>query len=150
MTQTNQEETMLAALDRVMRMLRRRPAGKQRLGRGNYRLLKIIAENPNTPTRVLANQLGMRTSSLNERLARLEMEGVITRERDEKDQRIFVVNIAPEGENMLKALRVERSQMNDVIETILTEEEMITMTRLANKLSSGLKEMNAENQEKER
>lgn len=147
MPQTNQEENMLAALDRVMRTLRRRPAGKQRLGRGNYRLLKVIAENPNSATRVLADQLGMRTSSLNERLAHLETEGVITRQRDEKDQRIFVVNIAAQGEEMLKALRIERSQMNQVIETILTEEEMITMTRIANKLSNGLKEINVENSE---
>lgn len=135
------EEMMLASLDRVMRTLRRRPVGKQKLGRGGYRLLKIISEQPNTPTRVIADRLGMRTSSLNERLVRLEAEGVITRTRDEKDQRVFVVNIAPEGEKVLDALRLERQEMGQVIEGILSQEEIASLTQLADKLSRGLKEL---------
>ena len=137
----NKEAMMLAALDRVMRTLKRRPAGKQRLGRGGYRLLKLISEQPNSPTRVLAERLGMRTSSLNERLVRMEAEGVITRERDAKDQRVFLVNIAPAGEAVLETLRLEREAMSQVIEGILTEEEIDKMTELADKLSSGLKEV---------
>ncbi|MRI84521.1 MarR family transcriptional regulator [Aerococcaceae bacterium WS4759] len=137
----NKEAMMLAALDRVMRTLKRRPAGKQRLGRGGYRLLKLISEQPNSPTRVLAERLGMRTSSLNERLVRMEAEGVITRERDAKDQRVFLVNIAPAGEAVLETLRLEREAMSQVIEEILTEEEIDKMTELADKLSRGLKEV---------
>lgn len=141
MNQPNKEAMMLASLDRVMRTLRRRPIGKQKIGRGGYRLLKIIATYPNSPTRVLADQLGMRTSSLNERLVRMEAEGVITRSRDENDQRVFVVNIAAKGEELLKDLHVERQQMSQVIEEILTEEEITTMTQIADKLSNGLKEL---------
>lgn len=137
----NKEAMMLAALDRVMRTLKRRPAGKQRLGRGGYRLLKLISEQPNSPTRVLAERLGMRTSSLNERLVRMEAEGVIRRERDAKDQRVFLVNIAPAGEAVLETLRLEREAMSQVIEEILTEEEIDKMTELADKLSRGLKEV---------
>ena len=137
----NKEEMMLASLDRVMRTLRRRPAGKQKLGRGGYRLLKIISEQPNTPTRVIADRLGMRTSSLNERLVRMEAAGVITRERDDKDHRVFVVNISPAGEAVLEALRGERQKMGRVIEDILTEAEIDTLTELADKLSSGLKNL---------
>lgn len=137
----NKEEIMLASLDRVMRTLRRRPAGKQKLGRGGYRLLKIISEQPNSPTRVIADRLGMRTSSLNERLVRMEAEGVITRERDETDQRVFVVNISPAGEAVLEALRGERQEMGRVIEGILSEEEIVNLTQLADKLSRGLKEL---------
>lgn len=137
----NKEAMMLAALDRVMRTLKRQPAGKQRLGRGGYRLLKLISEQPNSPTRVLAERLGMRTSSLNERLVRMEAEGVITRERDAKDQRVFLVNIAPAGEAVLETLRLEREAMSQVIEEILTEEEIDKMTELADKLSRGLKEV---------
>lgn len=137
----NKEAMMLAALDRVMRTLKRRPAGKQRLGRGGYRLLKLISEQPNSPTRVLAERLGMRTSSLNERLVRMEAEGVIRRERDAKDQRVFLVNISPAGEAVLETLRLEREAMSQVIEEILTEEEIDKMTELADKLSRGLKEV---------
>lgn len=136
---TSKEEIMLAALDRVMRTLRRRPAGKQKLGRGGYRLLKIISEQPNSPTRVIADRLGMRTSSLNERLVKMEAQGVITRERDAADQRVFVVNISAEGEAVLAELRAQRLKMSRVIEGILTEEDIDTLTELADKLSNGLK-----------
>lgn len=136
---TSKEEIMLAALDRVMRTLRRRPAGKQKLGRGGYRLLKLISEQPNSPTRVIADRLGMRTSSLNERLVKMEAQGVITRERDAADQRVFVVNISAEGEAVLAELRAQRLKMSRVIEGILTEEDIDTLTELADKLSNGLK-----------
>lgn len=136
---TSKEEIMLAALDRVMRTLRRRPAGKQKLGRGGYRLLKLISEQPNSPTRVIADRLGMRTSSLNERLVKMEAQGVITRERDAADQRVFIVNISAEGEAVLAELRAQRLKMSRVIEGILTEEDIDTLTELADKLSNGLK-----------
>ena len=42
MNTLNKVEIMLAKLDLVMRLLRRRPVGKQRLGRGVYRLKRLL------------------------------------------------------------------------------------------------------------
>lgn len=134
----NREEAMLNSIDRVMRLLRRRPQDKQHLGRGVYRLLRRINENEGITTRELAESLGMRTSSLNERLSRLEQENIISRERDSKDQRIFIVKLNEGGVALLNELNEERRQMNSFIGKILTDEEIETMTKLAIKLGDGL------------
>ena len=80
----------------------------------------------------------MRTSSLNERLSRLEQENIISRERDSKDQRIFIVKLNEGGVALLNELNEERRQMNSFIGKILTDEEIETMTKLAIKLGDGL------------
>ncbi len=134
----NREEAMLNSIDRVMRLLRRRPQDKQHLGRGVYRLLRRINENEGITTRELAESLGMRTSSLNERLSRLEQENIISRERDSKDQRIFIVKLNEGGVALLNELNEERRQMNSFIGKILTDEEIETMTKLTIKLGDGL------------
>ena len=52
-----------------------------------------------------------------------------------------MVNISPAGEAVLEALRGERQEMGRVIEGILSEEEIVNLTLLADKLSRGLKEV---------
>ncbi|MFB0919196.1 MAG: MarR family transcriptional regulator [Clostridiaceae bacterium] len=134
----NKEEAMLNSMDRVMRILRRRPQDKQHLGRGVYRLLRRINENDGITTRELAELLGMRTSSLNERLSRLEQENIISRERDPKDQRVFIVRLNESGVELLNEINEERRQMNSLIGKILTDDEIEKMTNLAIKLGDGL------------
>lgn len=141
MTTLHKEEMMLAKLDLVMRLLRRRPAGKQRLGRGVYRLLTRIRESEEISTRALADRLGMRPSSLNEKLARLEKEEILMRERDPKDQRVFLVRLLPKGATLYDEIRAERQTMNDAIGGILTEDEVEQMAALADKLAKGLEEI---------
>ena len=141
MNPLNKEETMLAKLDLVMRLLRRRPAGKQRWGRGVYRFLTRIREHEEISTRELADSLGMRPSSLNEKLASLEKEEILVRERDPKDQRVFLVKLQPKGVALYEEIRTERQKMNDGISTILSEEEVEAMTSLAEKLAAGLEQL---------
>lgn len=132
------EEKMLAALDHVIRILRRQPAGKQHLGRGVYRVLNIIEQNKEIVTRELADRLNMRTSSLNEKLGNLLKEGYIERERDPEDRRVFRVSLNEKGEELLEELRLERKRRAGYIGSILTEEEIEEMTRIAVKLGEGL------------
>lgn len=150
MNTTNKEEKMLAKLDLVMRLLRRRPVGKQRLGRGVYRLLTRIQEHEAISTRELADSLGMRSSSMNEKLASLEKEEILVRERDQKDQRVFIVKLQPKGVVLYDEIRAERQKMNDAIGTILSEEEVETLTSLAEKLADGLEKQALEAPAEER
>lgn len=141
MSTLHKEEMMLAKLDLVMRLLRRRPAGKRHQGRGVYRLLTRIRECDEISTRELADRLGMRPSSLNEKLARLEKEGILSRERDPKDQRVFLVKLQPKGITLYEKIQTERKKMDGRIRGILTEEEVEQMTSLAEKLAQGLEKL---------
>ncbi len=132
------QEPILPALDRVMRLLRRRPAAGQHAGRGVFRLLSLIQETPGMSTRELAERLDVRPSSLNEKLARLEEEDILRRVRDAGDQRIFLLELLPKGEAHLNEIRAERKRMNDAIGSILTEAEGKALTGLLQKLGDGL------------
>ena len=132
-----QNEDLLAALDRLMRQLRRRPA-KGQSGRGTYRIMKILSGGNSIPTRELAVQLDMRTASLNEKLAVMEQDGLIRRHRNQKDQRVFLVTIEPAGQAWLNTLHAERAKAMNRIGDSLTQEEIQQLTDLVNKLGEGL------------
>lgn len=138
----NTNEEMLASLDRVMRLLRRRPAKDTNLGRGVYRLLSMIQKQEGISTRELASQLEIRPSSLNERLVRLEADQIISRERDDHDQRVFLVRLLPAGEEHLQRIHAERKQFNESVSHILTKDEMCHLIELANKLADGIEALN--------
>ena len=136
----NNEEQMLGALDRVMRLLRWRPTERPHGGRGVFRMLRLIELLDGISTRDLADRLDVRPSSLNEKLAGLEAKGLIQRDRDDKDQRVFVVRLLPRGRQHLEHLRQERTELADQLAGILTPEETAELTHLAQKLAAGLEE----------
>lgn len=144
MKSINEPDNMLSNLYRVMRQLRRRPQGTKHADRGTYWLLRTIAKFPDISTRELAEKMDIRQASLNERLVRLESEGLIRRDRDSKDQRVFVVNLEQIGRDHLLVSQEIRSKMNESISKILTAEEIRDLTSLAEKLAIGLEEINEE------
>lgn len=138
MNEMHHQEPILPALDRVMRLLRRRPAAGQHAGRGVFRLLSLIRETPGISTRELAEGLDVRPSSLNEKLARLEEAEILRRVRDAEDQRVFLLELLPKGEAHLEEIRAVRKDMNEALGGILTEEEASQLTGLLHKLAEGL------------
>ncbi len=132
---------MLAQLDRVMRLLRRRPAGRPAVSRGAFRLLGIVQAMGTISTRELAIELDVRPSSLNEALTQLEQEQMLLRTRDPQDQRVFLVRLQPKGEERLKVMRAERDRLNGEITKILTGEETAALTLLTEKLADGLERL---------
>ena len=141
MTNKEDVEIMIASLDRVMRLLRRRQSSKHHFGRGVYRLLKIIQEKETISTRELAERLDVRPSSLNEKLSHLEQEEILIRERDPGDQRVFIIKLKKKGEEHLNKIHLERKQFSESIKDILTKEESSKFTELAKKLADGLEEI---------
>ncbi len=138
--------TLLNSLDRVMRLLRRNSArtlkDKQNIrrgrGRGAYRLLQSILNQPDISSRQLADLLGMRTSSLNERLAIFEEEGLIKRYKNPADQRIILLSITDQGKARVEEMSELRQGLESEIASVLSPEEIAEFTRLAQKLGDGL------------
>ena len=138
LTEQNRQEALLFEFDRVMRLLRRRPAGMPNYGRGTYRLLDRIQGNSGLSTRALAELMDVRPSSLNEALAGLEREGLLLRRRNPEDQRVFIVRLLPKGEEQLEKMRAAKGLVGAEIGKLLTEDEALALTRLAGKLADGL------------
>lgn len=85
-------------------LMHRRLAGRGRKGgpvadpmRGQGRILALLKVKDGVSTKDMSNVLGIRTSSLNEILGKLERKGFVVREQSEEDKRVMVVKLTAEG-----------------------------------------------------
>lgn len=67
--------------------------------RGQGRILAMLKMQDGVSTKDLSYLLGIRVSSLNELLAKLEKGGYVTRESSEEDKRIILVRLTEKGRN---------------------------------------------------
>ncbi len=67
--------------------------------RGQGRILAILKMQDGISTKDLSYLLGIRISSLNELLAKMEKSGYITREPSEADKRVMLVKLTQKGKN---------------------------------------------------
>ena len=67
--------------------------------RGQGRILALLKLRDGISTKDLSYLLGVRVSSLNELLAKLEKSGHITREPSEQDKRVMLVKLTEKGRN---------------------------------------------------
>lgn len=65
---------------------------------GQGRILALLKMRDNLSTKDLSYLLGIRVSSLNEQLAKLEKNGYITREASETDKRVMLVKLTEKGQ----------------------------------------------------
>ena len=67
--------------------------------RGQGRILAMLKMRDGISTKDLSYLLGLRVSSLNEMLAKLEKAGYATREPSEQDKRVMLVKLTEKGRN---------------------------------------------------
>lgn len=65
--------------------------------RGQGRILALLKIKDGVSTKDMSSVLGIRTSSLNELLSKLEAKGYIKREQSEEDKRVMVVKLTDKG-----------------------------------------------------
>ncbi len=68
--------------------------------RGQGRILALLKVKDGVSTKDMSNVLGIRTSSLNEALSKLEAKGCIVREQSEEDKRVMVVKLTEKGRSV--------------------------------------------------
>ena len=92
-------------------------------GKGHGRLLRLIAEHEGITGKELALMLGIRPSTLTEKLNALEEEGIIVRKRDSKDRRVVHIGLTPEGFLALQRREAGANRLQAELDTIMTAEE---------------------------
>ena len=139
---TENERSVMEALHRLMRTLRRGPhSDRSHSGhsRGYNRLLRILIHNEGASARELADLLEIRPASLAELLAKMEQDGFILRRKDEKVGRVQRISLSEMGKARLRSMK-EKKTDEPLINEILTAEEKDTLIDLCNKLTEGLAE----------
>ena len=111
--------------------------------RGQGRILAVLKLRDGISTKDLAYLLGVRVSSLNELLSKLEKGGYITREPSEQDKRVMLVKLTEKG-------RSEEQTENPASEDIfdcLSEDEQKTMCGFLDRIIESLNGDFGENDE---
>ena len=91
--------------------------------RGQGRILAILKLQDGISTKDLSYLLGIRVSSLNELLAKMEKGGYISREPSEADRRVILVKLTEKGKNEPQ----KKVNSDDVFECF-SEDEKITLS----------------------
>ena len=113
--------------------------------RGQGRILAVLKMKDGISTKDLSYLLGVRVSSLNEMLSKLEKSGHITREPSEQDKRIMLVKLTDKGRSE------EGPETSDFggIFACLTDEEQSAFGECLDRIISALIEKIGYNDEKE-
>lgn len=101
-------------------------------GRGQGKILRILAEKKSISQRQLQEILDIQPGSLSEILTKLESKGLILREKCDEDRRAVVVRITPAGEAAAEQ-HLCRGGQGDPL-ACLTQEEQTILRGLLEKL----------------
>jgi DNA-binding MarR family transcriptional regulator len=102
--------------------------------RGQGRILAALKLKDNVSTKDLAYILGIRTSSLNEFLAKLEKNGYITRDPSDHDKRVILAKITNKGREESPP---EPPEMQTIFDC-LSEDEKIAFESCLDKIIADL------------
>ena len=102
--------------------------------RGQGRILAILKLRDGISTKDLSYLLGVRISSLNEQLAKLEKGDYVTREPSEQDKRVMLVKLTEKGRNEQQA---EPYDFDDIF-SCLTDEEQRVFGEYLNRIIAAL------------
>jgi DNA-binding MarR family transcriptional regulator len=110
--------------------------------RGQGRILALLKMQDGLSTRDLAYLLGLRISSLNELLAKLEKSGYVVREPAESDKRILLVKLTDQGREVST-----QKDMGEDIFHCLNAEEQAAFGQYLERVITALEEDSPEEQE---
>lgn len=107
---------------------------------GQMPLLVILCNEEGLVQRELAKKLGVKPSTLNVMVGRLEKNGMVIKKQDPNDQRKSRIFISEKGRNLVETVKNKAEKTNAHVEEFLTEEEREELTRLLTKLDDCLKQ----------
>ena len=102
------------------------------------RLLTLLLENPGISQKSLCQLLHIRPQSLGEQLFKLESAGLLTRQSNRHDRRIFNLYLTEAGVKEAKALDAQHDATRRKIFSDMTEEDMTALLALLEKLNASI------------
>lgn len=101
---------------------------------GQGRLLILLLEKGTLTQRELIDITGRRSATLSEQLENMDKAGLVTRSRNEQDQRNVDVSLTPLGRETAKEAQNNRLKQAHALFSVLNEEEKEQLYRLLHKL----------------
>lgn len=101
---------------------------------GRDRALRVLYESGTITQKVFAEKMNIRPASSSEMLAKMESEGLITREQCEEDKRTIKVTLTPDGTELAKEMICKQTEAAKQAMLSLSDEELNTLEELLNKI----------------
>lgn len=108
------------------------PLGDSMRGRG--RILALLKLRDGVPTRGMAQVLGIRVSSLNEALAKMEKDGLVERIPSDDDKRVMLVKLTEAG----RETKIPSENLPDLLFEDFEDEELETFSGFMDRLMKSL------------
>ncbi|WBW96419.1 MarR family winged helix-turn-helix transcriptional regulator [Oceanirhabdus sp. W0125-5] len=86
--------------------------------------LYYIKENPSISQRSLSNMMSVKDSSIGRLLDRLERDGLVIKERSNKDRRIIYVNLTEKGQELIEECLPIGVKFNEDLTKGISQEEL--------------------------
>ena len=99
-------------------------------------LLELLAHDGEMTQRDLQEASCITSASLSEVIAKLEAEGLVTRERSETDRRQLTVTLTPEGERKAHEVVRTRAEFEARAFDCLTEDERNDLVRILDRVAA--------------
>jgi DNA-binding MarR family transcriptional regulator len=109
------------------------PVRRGAITREQYWVLRILSESGHMKIKDLASAIGCTAGSASVAVKRLEKAGLVSRERNEKDERVVTVILGKKGIERLGAWRAEQLTSMTALFEPLNSEERRTMRDLLRK-----------------
>lgn len=110
------------------------PPPMMNIHHGKGRILSVLFHHEGMTQKELAEHISVRPQSLSESLARLEEEGLICRERSEKDKRELLLFLTERGKTHAEEIRIKRNEHAEEFFSVLSDEEKETLGALLTKI----------------
>jgi len=97
--------------------------------------IEIVGHEGRLRMRELAEKKGVTTGTVTVTVDRLEKEGYLRREANEKDRRSYVIVLTDKGEALFRRHHEFHVGLTEEMATILSEEEMALFSRILSKVN---------------
>ena len=106
-----------------------------------YLVLMVLWENDTLPVNDIAKKLILNTNTITPLLKRMELQGLITRERSGKDERKVLVQLTEKGKGLQeKASQIPRELVKRLSESNLNLDDLVRLKEDLNSIISFLSE----------
>lgn len=108
---------------------------------GKGRILKILAEKETITQAELLEIIDIKSGSLSEILSKMEVQGLISKVKDENDKRKINISITEIGKSTIENKKREHCNRDKEILKVLSEEEKNTLEELLDKVLHSINEI---------
>lgn len=107
------------------------------------RILYVLWQRDGVPIATLVQETGLAKNTLTAMLARMEKQGLVTRETGPKDRRQVVISLTRKARGLQKPYEQVSQEMNEVFYRGLTQEDADLLDSLLDKVLLNLAEQEA-------